>query len=181
MSPTSSDPGGSGGTRPKNVRSSGLELRSTEQPALDDIDRLLVSELSADARMPNNALAKRAGIAPSTCLARVTRLRQIGVIRGFHADIDPSLTGRPIQALVAVRIQGTGRTRLNELQAYLVRQPGVLDVYLLGGAHDFMVHVAAPSTDSLNDFVTKHLSGNADIAHTETNLIFRHGRSQRYH
>lgn len=180
MTPISSAPATRSGEDPKNVRPSGLEWGPIEPPALDQIDRILVSELSADARMPNNALAHKAGIAPSTCLARVSRLRQIGVIRGFHADIDPALAGRPIQALILVRIQGPARTRLSELQDYLVRQPGVLDVYLLGGAHDFMVHVAAPSTDSLNDFVIKHLSGNVDIAQTETNLIFRHGRAGRY-
>src|ERR671927_263785 len=79
------------------------------RPPLDDIDRRLVRELAIDARIPNNALAKRVGIAPSTCLGRVRSLRERGVIRGYHADVDPAALGRPIQAMIAVRLQAHAR------------------------------------------------------------------------
>jgi len=61
---------------------------------LDDIDRHIVRELARDARVANNALAERVGIAPSTCLGRVRSLRERGVIRGYHADVDPAALGR---------------------------------------------------------------------------------------
>lgn len=145
--------------------------------ALDDVDLAIVRALADDARMPNNALAELVGVAPSTCLARVRSLRERQVIRGFHADVDPTLTGLPLQAIVAVRIQGEARTRLGELAVQLSRLPGVLNVYLLGGAHDFFVHVAAPSTETLRRFVVDNLGGTADVAVTETNLIFQHIQS----
>ena len=78
---------------------------------LDHIDRELLTLLEADGRMPNNALAERVGIAPSTCLTRIRRLREIGAIRGFHADVDPAWIGRPIQAMIAVRIRSGHRAR----------------------------------------------------------------------
>ena len=84
------------------------------RPTLDAVDRAIIDELSADARLPNNALAERVGIAPSTCLGRVRALRQSGVIRGFHADVDPELTGRPIQAMVQVRMQSHARGQLQQ-------------------------------------------------------------------
>ena len=171
-----------GGTPPNDVGGPGgaLGRSGAEPPLLDDVDRLLLAELAADARLPNNALAERAGIAPSTCLARVRRLRETGVIRGYHADIDPALAGRPIQAMIAVRMQGRARARLPDFMRQLADVPGVLNVFLLGGAHDFFVHVAAPSTDSLNGFVIEHLSGNPDVALTETHLIFQHARARRF-
>ncbi|WP_231687101.1 Lrp/AsnC family transcriptional regulator [Arthrobacter alpinus] len=49
---------------------------------------VILRELSQDARTPNNLLARRTGLAPSTCLNRVRALREAGIIRGFHADID---------------------------------------------------------------------------------------------
>jgi DNA-binding Lrp family transcriptional regulator len=48
---------------------------------LDPVDRAILHELAVDARVPNNALAERVGVAPSTCLARVRALRQSGVRR----------------------------------------------------------------------------------------------------
>ncbi len=147
------------------------------QPALDDIDRQLLALLAADARMPNNALAERAGIAASTCLGRVRALRESGVIRGYHADIDPSALGRPIQAMIAVRLQPHSRGHLSEFSARVQRLPGVLSVFFLAGAMDFHIHVAAENPGSLRDFVVDNLSANPDVAFTETSLIFEHLRA----
>ena len=71
---------------------------------LDEVDRHIVRELARDARTPNNALAERVGIAPSTCLGRVRSLRERGVIRGYHADVsytETSLIFEHIRADVA--------------------------------------------------------------------------------
>jgi DNA-binding Lrp family transcriptional regulator len=63
-------------------------------PELDAVDRRILRVLAHDARVPNNALAEHVGIAPSTALGRVRALRERGVIRGYHADIDPVALGR---------------------------------------------------------------------------------------
>jgi DNA-binding Lrp family transcriptional regulator len=141
---------------------------------LDDVDRRILALLAADARMPNNALAERAGIAPSTCLGRVRALRDSGVIRGYHADIDPTALGRPIQAMIAVRLQPHSRGHLSEFAARVKQLPAVLSVFFLAGAMDFHIHVAAETTASLRDFVVDNLSANPDVAFTETSLIFEH-------
>jgi hypothetical protein len=57
----------------------------------------------------------------------------------------------------------------------------VLNVFFLGGADDFHVHIAASSTDNLRDFVVVNLSGDPDVALTETNLIFDHIRAGLAH
>ena len=72
---------------------------------LDATDRELLRLLQGDARMTNNELAQRVGIAPSTCHGRVRRLIDSGVIRGFFADVDPAAVGRPLRAMVAVSLQ----------------------------------------------------------------------------
>src|SRR5213080_1803385 len=151
------------------------------RPVPDDIDRRLLRELASDARLPNNALARRVGIAPSTCLGRVRALRQSGVIRGYHADIDPAALGRPIQAMIAVRLQSHARGHIPDFMAKIATLPEVLNVFFLGGADDFHVHIAATSTDNLRDFVVVNLSGDPDVALTETNLIFEHVRAGLTH
>src|ERR1700744_5578678 len=79
---------------------------------LDPIDTRLLQGPADDARIPNKALADLVGIAPSTCLGRVRSLRERGVIRGYHADIDPAALGRPLQAMIAVRLQSHARSRI---------------------------------------------------------------------
>lgn len=151
------------------------------RPALDEVDRRILRELADEARVPNNALAERVGIAASTCLGRVRSLRERGVIRGYHADIDPAALGHPIRAMVAVRLQSHARGHINDFMTKIAQLPEVLDVYFLGGADDFLVHVAAATTESLRDLVVVNLSGNPDVALTETNIVFEHVRAGMTH
>ena len=92
-------------------RIGGTNRRMFRPPDIDDVDRRILAALHADARIANSALADVVGIAPSTCHGRVRRLQELGVIRGFHADIDPAAIGLPLQAMVSVSLQANARAR----------------------------------------------------------------------
>ena len=154
-----------------NVRRSTGTPREVE---LDDVDRELLRLLISDARTPNSTLAQRVGIAPSTCLMRVRRLQEAGVLLGFQAVVSPEALGLQLQAIVSVRLHGHARAQIGDVGARLAGLPGVLNVYFLAGVNDFQLHVAARSAEELRDLVVTHLSGSRDIASTETNLIFEH-------
>ncbi len=66
-----------------------------EQAELDSVDWHILEELQNDATIPNRTLAEIVGLAPSSCLQRVRRLRELGVITGCHAVVDPATTGLP--------------------------------------------------------------------------------------
>jgi len=151
-------------------RRSPQELR----PALDEVDRAILRTLAGEGRISNAALAQRVGIAASTCLTRVRLLRERGVIRGFHADIDPRALGHGLQVMIAVRLHPHARGHLSDFAEGLRRRPEVLDVYFVAGANDYLLHVAMPDTDAIRWFVAEHLNRNPDVAHTETALIFEH-------
>src|SRR5207248_10737156 len=97
-------------TMPRVSRSAPKHL----QPVVDDVDRAMLELLARDARITNQRLAERAGIAPSTALARLRSLRERGVIRGFHAEVDLAALGRPLQALVAVRLVRSEERRVGK-------------------------------------------------------------------
>lgn len=151
-------------SRPQDVR-----------PPLDRVDRELLRHLERDARIPNNALAELVGIAPSTCLGRVRSLRARGVIRGYHADIDPASTGHPLQAMISVRLHSAARSRLGEFVDWVCALSEIRDVYFLAGADDYLLHVATADSASLRDLVLT-LNEHPDVAGTETSLIFDHVR-----
>lgn len=145
--------------------------------SLDDIDRALLAELAEDARVPNNVLAARVGIAASTCSLRLRRLRELGAIRGFYTDIAPEALGLPLQAMISVQVQPAARARIGELSTKLAALPGVVNVYFLAGTVDFLIQVSAASPDALREFVTQELSATREFASTETSLVFEHIRS----
>ena len=150
--------------------------------SLDSVDRVLLAALQKDGRTPNNELARQAGIAPSTCLARVRSLRERGAIRGIHADVDPEVLGLSIQAMIAVNLSSDARSALTDFAAAVAKKRYVLNVFFVSGNYDYLLHVAADSSDGLRDIVTD-LSGISEVSGTETHLIFEHraGRADAAH
>lgn len=139
---------------------------------LDEADLIILRELSDDARTPNNLLASRANLAPSTCLNRVRALRDAGVIRGFHADISLSSLGLEVGAMISINVHAHARKSMLELARTLRDLPETLNVFVLGGDHDLLLQVACASTAHLRDFVALNLGSNQAFVSTQTTLIF---------
>jgi DNA-binding Lrp family transcriptional regulator len=156
--------------------SRGRSPKDVQNPELDEVDRRILLTLHRDARMPNSALADAVGIAPSTCHGRVRRLHDLGVIRGYYADIDPAAIGLSLQAMISVSLQANARAKIRNFIQQIRRKPQVMDVYFLAGADDFLLHVAARDTDDLRSFVVENLNSDSDVAGTQTSLIFEHLR-----
>ena len=149
---------------------------------LDRIDRVLLAALQRDGRTPNNELARQAGIAPSTCLARVRSLRERGAIRGIHADVAPQVLGLSLQAMIAVTLKADARTALADFATEVAEKPYVLNVFFVSGSYDYLLHVATGDSDGLRGIVTD-ISGTGKVSGTETHLIFDHraGRADAAH
>jgi len=132
-----------------------------------------------EARIPNNALAERIGIAPSTCLGRVRAMVASGVIRGFYADIDPDAVGHPLEAIIAIRLQVDARHIIHSFAERLASMAEVRNVFFVAGGHDFFVRVATKDVLELRQFVLVNLSGCPEVAATETNVIMEQFYVQR--
>ena len=141
---------------------------------LDDIDLALVRLLRDDARVSNARLAEQAGIAPSTSLTRVRSLIERGIVRGFHADLDPRALGLGLEAIISVNIRVGARRAISTFSDEMRRLPEVVQVFFLGGAEDFIIHVATRDTDHARQFVVDHLSAHPSVASTRTSLVFEH-------
>ena len=134
--------------------------------------------LRANGRMSNSRLALGANIAESTAHTRLAALMEARVIKGFHADLDLSAVGLPIQSLILVRLQDHARPRLREEAHRLSRCAGVLEVLFLAGQYDLAVRVAAATTEELRDFVVNELSRHPETAGTETCLVLEDVRGE---
>lgn len=143
---------------------------------LDRTDRALVAALQKNARISNKDLAGLVGLAPSTCLERVRALRARGVIRGFHADVDRSVLGRSLEAIVAVRVRPHSRVHVDAFWEYTLELPEVIEVFHVTGADDFLVHVGVADMDGLRDFVLDRLTVRPEVAHVESHLIYAQRR-----
>mgnify|MGYP000367194169 FL=1 len=142
--------------------------------ALDDVDLTLVRELQNNARITNADLASAAGIAQSTCIARVRSLMQRGVITGFTTELDPKALGLDLQVLISVTLRAGARANLSSFMTEMRTLPEVVQVFFLGGSEDFIVHLAVRDSAHVREFVLENLSNNPVVASTRTNMVFEH-------
>lgn len=164
-------------TNAANHSGQGASRNKPPRP-LDAIDRQIISLLRANGRMSNAALAAATSTAESTSHARVQALRDAGVITGIHAEVDPAALGRPLQALIFVRIHPGAREELQPQAERLAQLPGVLSVFFLGGHFDLVIWVAMAGAAELRDFVLSDLSSHKAIASTETSVLLERYRGQ---
>jgi DNA-binding Lrp family transcriptional regulator len=147
-----------------------------EYPNLGELDAAIVRELQNDARKTNRDIAEAVGVAPSTSLERIRSLRQRGVIRGFHADVDMLALGRQVQALIAVRIRPPSRSNIEAFRDWVRDLPETVGVFVVSGGDDFLIHVAVPHTDSLHAFVIDRLTERPEVADVRTSVVYEHLR-----
>lgn len=152
-------------------------LRPAARPELDQVDRAILALLHRDARLSNAALAEAVGVAASTAHARIRSLRERGVIRRFSTEINLAALGRPVQALVAVRLAAHNREQIDAFRSRAPTLPGVIALFHVSGANDYLLQVAVADTDALREFVLDHVTSQPGVGHAETSLIFEHVRA----
>src|SRR5262249_35473829 len=123
-------------------------------PLLDEIARKLLRELQANARASYADLAKKAGLSPSAAAERMRRLEDAGVVRGYHADIDPEALGLGITALIRMTADGP---RYQPLLKFLETCEPVRECYHVTGADALMLKVLAPSIAELENLIMQLL------------------------
>ncbi|ANN19901.1 AsnC family transcriptional regulator [Amycolatopsis orientalis] len=143
---------------------------------MDELDSAIIRELQADARQSNRDIARKVGVAPSTCLERTRLLRERGVIRGYHADIDLRSLNRGVQAMVSAQVRPLSREVIDGFQRSVAELPEVLSVFVTAGSDDFLIHVAAQDVDQLHAFLVDRLSKRKEIVGFRSSIIFRHLR-----
>ena len=144
---------------------------------LDRTDYALLRLLRKNARLPNTDLAEKVGIAQSTALERVRRMREDKILLGYHAEIAPEAIGVGLQAMVSVRLAKHSRALLDGFHQHLLSLPEVLACYHVAGADDFLAHVGVRDSEHLRNFTLTALTERDEVAHIETRLIFEFQRN----
>ncbi|MDT0157010.1 Lrp/AsnC family transcriptional regulator [Microbacterium sp. ARD32] len=139
---------------------------------VDALDLRILAELSARPDEPVSQLAAALGVPASTCAFRVRSLRTRGVITGLSLTIDPAALGASVQAMIRVRLANHNKGGVDSLFDALVATPGVLQVFHIAGADDFVVHVAVSDAASLRDIVLERITVHDVVRATETQLVF---------
>ncbi|QPD00370.1 MULTISPECIES: Lrp/AsnC family transcriptional regulator [Qipengyuania] len=140
---------------------------------LDEIDRKLLSELQAEGRITNVELAHRVGLTAPPCLRRVRALEEEGVIKGYHADLEPGKLGFSITVFAMVSLKSQAEDALREFEAAMKELPEVREVHMLNGEIDFILKIVARDLQGFQEFLTSKLTPAPNVASVKTSLTIR--------
>ena len=135
---------------------------------LDETDRAILRILQSDARTPFSEVARRIDMSSATVHDRVGRLEDAGVIRGYHADIDPKAVGYGVSAVVGLRIADGGETdAINRLRGI----DEVREVHLTTGEWDVILRVVAEDTDRLRELMFDRVAEVEGFSRSQTMVV----------
>ncbi len=135
---------------------------------LDATDRKLLVELQDDCTQSLARLGERVGLSAPSVLERVRKLERSGLVRGYHALLDPRLAGLDICAFIGVGIDHPRHIETFE-RAVLAMQE-VLECHHVTGQHTLMIKVRTEDTASLHELISaiREIRG---VARTETMIV----------
>ncbi|MEU1480693.1 Lrp/AsnC family transcriptional regulator [Streptomyces sp. NPDC005760] len=146
---------------------------------MDELDTAILRELQSDARKTNREVAAAVGVSPTTALDRTRALRRRGIIRGAILDVDLTAIGRPVQALIAVRVRPPSRPVIESFRNWAMGLPDILGVFVTTGTEDFILHAAVPDNASLYAFVIDRLTERPEVADVRTSIVYEHLTNHR--
>jgi DNA-binding Lrp family transcriptional regulator len=136
---------------------------------VDDTDRRILEVLRTDARTSVRDLAAQLHLSRANAYARVRRLQDSGVIRGFTTVVDPSLLGLGLPAYVHVRIKQNSWKRF---KAHVLGLPEAVHVALVAGDFDVTMLVRTRDAEHLRSLVLEQIQSMPEVLGTQTVLIF---------
>lgn len=137
-----------------------MECQTVEQVAshgLDRIDRRLLHEVQADARLTTADLAARVALSPSPCWRRLKRLESDGVIRGYRAQLDADRLGWGVTAFVHIMLEGHSAKLGAQFEAAVLAIPQVVACHNVSGQYDFLLQVVATDLKHFGEFARSNI------------------------
>ena len=140
---------------------------------MDRLDREILRHLQKDGRLANVELAERIRLSPSSCLRRVRALERAGVIRGYHADIDPAAVGRGFEVTVHVELTLKDRGTVEAFEEGIAAFEEVVECRRMFGLPDYVVRVAVADQAAYEAFYMNKLGGLPGLARVNSQFTMK--------
>jgi Lrp/AsnC family leucine-responsive transcriptional regulator len=128
--------------------------RNTIDGPLDTVNRRLLRELQADARLSLAELGRRVGLSAPAVGERLQRLQEAGVVRGYRVELDPAALGLPLGVIIRVRPAAGELPKV----ADLARQtPEVVECHRITGEDCFFMKLQVRDVAHLEEVIDRFL------------------------
>jgi DNA-binding Lrp family transcriptional regulator len=159
-----------------------MQPASEESVSLDSIDLALLDQLQSEASLTNQDLAQRVHVSPPTCLRRVKRLREAGLIERQVAllslDRIAPLLGHGLQAVVEVTLDRQGQQEQEAFEARVVGDDAVQQCYRVSPGPDFILVVHAPDMPGYLALAQRLFTSDANVRNVKAFFSLRRAKFQ---
>ncbi|MGE5651162.1 MAG: Lrp/AsnC family transcriptional regulator [Bacillota bacterium] len=136
---------------------------SEDNLMLDELDRRILNALQADASQTNNELAASVHASAPTCLRRVKRMVDAGVIQRQVAIVAPEKVGAGLTALVEITLDHQAAERMVEFEALVAAEPAVLQCYRVSPGPDFVLVVQVADMPAYHALAHRLFASHANV------------------
>jgi DNA-binding Lrp family transcriptional regulator len=141
-------------------------------PELDAIDLQLLSHLQEDAAQSNQTLAERVHVSPPTCLRRIKRLRDSGLIERdiavLSVDKLASIFGHGLCAMVEITLDRQDQAALEAFEQKVASEDAVQQCYRVSPGPDFCLVVYAPDMPGYLALTQRLFTQDANVRNVKT-------------
>lgn len=117
---------------------------------MDSTDKKILKILQENARCTMKEIGSRVGLSSPAVRARIDSLEAMGVITGYHAEVDAKKIGKNIEAFVGTNIRPEKQKEFLELCS---QSRCVVSHYRVIGPHNALLHVVAEDNSELEQLI----------------------------
>lgn len=147
---------------------------------LDNIDWELLAALQDDASLPNQELAERVHVSPPTCLRRVRRLREAGLIERQVAvlseDAVAAQLGHGLSAIVEVTLDRQGAEHADAFERRAVAEPAVTQCWRVAPGPDFVLILRVPDMPAYQVLAERLFTQDANVRNVKAFFATRRAK-----
>jgi len=137
---------------------------------LDATDRKILEILQNNSNITNAQLAKEIGLSPAPTLERVNKLEAAGVIRSYHAVIDPASVNLGVSTFVMATLKGHNKENIEKFVSAINQINEVIECHHITGAGDFILKLVSTDITSYQQLMLEKVS-NIDVVDSLQTMV----------
>lgn len=138
---------------------------------IDEFDAKILNILQENNQITSQTLARRVNLSPASCLRRVKRLREEGVIAADVSIVALEALGRRLTMVVLITVEREQPQLLDEFRRSMMQIPEVTQCYYVTGDADFVLVVNVVDMQEYEAFTNRFLFENRNIRRFQTMVV----------
>lgn len=147
--------------------------------ALDPFDLKILAHLQREGRCSNVDLAAAVGLSESPCLARTKRLQELGVIRGYNADVALEKLGTHVIVFSEVTLGSHHVPDFRKFEAGVGNYREIVECYNVSGGYDYLLKIVAPGVAYFQALMERLLDDDIGIVKFSSRIVLRQPLDRR--